>query len=133
MRTIFVLLIVIAVTGCNYFSFTPRSSTNKYREMPTAQLYEKIVEFREIHGNWPVSRQDFISKDIKFYKALEGFKYRTVEFKIKDSDNMTFYFSDHIIDVEKEKATKKSELNAYGGHVVFYKENGKFLWKVKMN
>lgn len=100
--------------------------------MPTAQLYEQIVDFRETLGGWPSSRQDFISKNIRYYKALEGFKYNTLIFKIKDSNNMTFYFSDHIADISKQAKTKKSEINKYGGEVKFFKENGKFLWKVKM-
>lgn len=45
---------------------------------------------------------------------------------------MTFYFSDHIADISKQEKMRKSEINKYGGEVKFFKENGKFLWKVKM-
>lgn len=80
MRLILILALFSACISCNYFTYTPRSANNRYREMPTAQLYEQIVDFRETLGGWPSSRQDFISKNIRYYKALEGFKYNTLVF-----------------------------------------------------
>lgn len=91
-----------------------------------------MVEFRIEQGGWPYSMSDFISKGKKYYEVFDYFPYLNNDFKIKDSNHMTFYFSQHIADMEAYKRTGKSELNAYGGHVKFYKENDKFIWRIKM-
>ena len=38
----------------------------------------------------------------------------------------------NIKDIENYKKTNKVDLNSYGGSVRFFKENGKFIWKLKM-
>ena len=45
---------------------------------------------------------------------------------------MVFYFDQHVKDVANYNATRKVDLNSYAGEVRFYKEEGKFLWKIKM-
>ncbi|MEO5942581.1 MAG: hypothetical protein ABIP30_15230 [Ferruginibacter sp.] len=45
---------------------------------------------------------------------------------------MIFSFSGYISDVQRYNDTKEIDLNAYNGTVKFWKENGKFLWKIKM-
>ena len=92
-----------------------------------------MVDFRMEQMGWPNSVTDFISKNKKYYEVFENFPYLNTEFKITDSNRMTFYFSQHIADMEKYKRTGKADLNAYGGHVKFYKENDKFIWRIKMN
>ncbi|MDB5202252.1 MAG: hypothetical protein JWQ27_1661 [Ferruginibacter sp.] len=126
-------LFFIVNSSCNYISYTPKSKKAARREMPSILLLEKIVDFRIEQMGWPASQGDFISKDIKFYRAMEGFPYRQTTFKIIDSNNMIFYFTGHIKDLEKNKRTGKTELNGFGGHVKFYKENNKFIWKIKLD
>jgi hypothetical protein len=69
----------------------------------------------------------------KYKDALHGFKYQNTRFKIIDQDNMIFYFSDHVKDAANFESTERIDLNSYGGRVKFYKRDGKFLWKIKMN
>ncbi len=45
---------------------------------------------------------------------------------------MVFYFSGHVKVVQQYNQTQKTDLNGYGGTVRFYREKGRFLWKIKM-
>ena len=45
---------------------------------------------------------------------------------------MVFSFSEHVKDIQHYKETNKIDLNSYAGNVRFFKENGKFIWKLKM-
>ncbi len=119
--------------SCNYIIATPHSKRNLHSESPSVLIFNKIVDFRIEQGGWPTSRADFESKGIKYYEAFNDFKYQTTEFKRIDSNTMAFYFSNHIKDVEKSKVSHKVDLNNYNGYVKFYKENDRFLWKLKMN
>ncbi len=44
---------------------------------------------------------------------------------------MTFQFWDYARDTRAAN-TQVTNLNAYNGEARFYKENNKFIWKVKM-
>lgn len=124
--------LLICFEQCNYVSYTPKSNRNRSLARPSALIFDRMVDFRIEQGGWPISRQDFIGKGIKYYEVLNDFPYQTTEFKIKDSNTMTFYFSEYIQDIERYKKTQKVDLNSYSGHVNFYKENGKFLWTIAM-
>lgn len=64
--------------------------------------------------------------------CLKVFPIRKRGFKIIDSNRMVFWFSRHVKDIENYKITEKIDLNSYGGEVKFYKQDGQFLWKLKM-
>lgn len=96
-------------------------------------IFDKIVDFRMEQMGWPTSVADFKSKGVKYYHVFDDFPYTKTDFRVKDSNNMVFYFYEHKKDIENYKETKKVDLNAYSGHVTFYRENGKFIWKLKMN
>jgi hypothetical protein len=122
----------IILQSCNDFTITPHSKKQQLLERPSAFLCDRIVDFRIAEGGWPTSKMDFSNKGIKYYEAIKDFPYQTIEFKIKDSTEMTFYFSNHIKDIAKYKKTKKIDLNSYNGNIHFWKEDGKFLWKINM-
>ncbi len=125
------ILFISNISACNYITFSPRSKKNKLREAPSIVIYDRIVDFRKEQMGWPTSKMDFISKGIKYYAVFENFPYQNTVFKVIDSNNMIFYYSQHIKDIEKYNTTKKVDLNSYGGEVRFYKENDKFIWKIK--
>jgi len=127
------LLATVLLCGCDSFIFTPRRKKNIHREQPSIVLLNKIVDYREENNTWPSSKETFIRSSPKYKEAFEGFPYAYVFFKIKDNNTMTFYFTDHIKDMKNYEQTRKIELNAYRGYVRFYKENGKFIWKIKMH
>jgi hypothetical protein len=127
----FVIFLAVSINACNYVTYTPRSAKNKLAEKPTALLFDRIIDFRVEYNSWPVSKEDFISKGNKYKDAFKDSPYLTVEFKRKDSNNMTLYYTDHLKDVETNKRTNKTELNSYRGSVKFYKEHDRFLWKSK--
>ncbi len=129
---LYVILILICFAQCNYVSYTPKSKRDRSLSRPSALIFDRMVDFRIEQGSWPASRQDFIGKGIKYYEVLNDFPYQTTEFKIRDSNTMTFYYSNHIKDIKQYNKTKKVDLNSYSGHVDFYKENNKFLWKIIM-
>lgn len=128
-----ILLSTVFFCGCDGYMFTPRSKKNIQREKPSIVLLNKIVDYREENNAWPVSKEAFTRSSPKYKDAFEGFPYAYVSFKIKDDNKMTLYFTDHIKDLKNNEQTKKVELNAYHGYVLFYKENGKFIWKIKMH
>lgn len=122
---------MLNMVACNYVTYTPRSKRNKQRETPSLVLFERIVDFRIEQMGWPASKTDFISKGIKYYEVFENFPYQNTDFKVLDSNTMVFTYSQHIRDVRNFEKTEKVDLNSYGGSVKFYKENGKFIWKIK--
>jgi len=133
MKKAIAFLIVASIVSCNYFTFHPKSEKQKYIERPNVLIYDRIVEFRIEQMGWPISKADFMSKGKKYCDVFENFPYLRTEFKITDSNRMTFYFSEHVNDVAREDRTRKYDLNASNGHVKFYKENDRFTWKLKMN
>lgn len=118
--------------GCDYIIFTHHTKKQLQQAKPSTLLLADIVEFREKNNSWPISKDDFASKSVKYKRSINEFPYLDIQLKVIDQDKMIFYFDSNIDDIENEKATKKLVLNAYGGEVRFYKANGRFLWKTKM-
>ena len=125
-------LALMIFTSCSLITYTPRSKKNIHREQPSMLLLDGIVDFRIEQMGWPTSKEDFMSKGLKYWNAFQGFPYNYTKFTRIDSNKMIFYFSDHIKDVENFKQTEKVDLNSYHGRVTFYKEDGKFIWELKM-
>ncbi len=125
-------LALLILYGCNYISYTPHTKKQQQGAKPSVVLLNYVVEFREKNNAWPNSKAEFAATSAKYKQAINEFPYLNIRFKVIDQDKMTFYFDSHIYDVEKQKTINKLDLNAYGGEVRFYKENGKFLWKTKM-
>ena len=119
-------------TACKFITITPRSKRNIYRERPSTLLLDKIIDFRLVQLGWPVSKKDFMSYGVQYYKSFEGFPYSYTWFKIIDSNKMIFYFSGHFQDERNYRKTNKIDLNSYHGRVTFYKVENKFVWKLKM-
>lgn len=124
--------LVLIFTSCNYINYTPRSKKNVQREKPSILIFDRIIDFRIEQMGWPTSKMDFMSKGKKYYEVFEGFRYNETKFKIIDSNNMVFSFYGHRKDVDNYNETGKIDFNNYRGTVRFYKENDKFLWKLKM-
>jgi hypothetical protein len=130
--SIAILMVIIFSTSCNQFTYTPRSKKQQQVAKPSVVLLDNIIHFRENFNEWPSSKEYFMSKGTRYLQSFNGWKYLTTGFTIADNDNMVFYFSNHIKDEEAYKTTNKIDLNSLGGEVKFYKENGKFMWKIKM-
>jgi hypothetical protein len=128
-----ILSLFLLVSACNYITYTPRNKNQVRREKPSLLIYERIVDFRLDQGRWPATKEDLITKGKKYYEAFDGFKYNYTHFKIKDSNTMTFYFSDHVADRANYDQTQLIDVNAYGGQVRFFKVKDKYAWKIKMN
>ena len=133
----FFLCVVLAVSSlqlvsCNYLTYTPRSKSSVRREKPSIMVLNSIVEFRNEHRRWPENTYELTNSSVRWYKAFEGFPYNYTRFKITDSNNMTFYFADHVQDRASANETGLVDLNSYNGQAKFYPENGKFVWKLKM-
>ena len=127
-----IILVVSYSSGCNHFTYTPRSKKVIQREKPSVVLLDRIIGFREEYNVWPFSKEEFINKGKKYKDAFEGFPYLQTKFKVIDNYTMTFSFSGHIKDVEKYQKTNRIDLNSFGGEVKFYMEKDKFIWKIKM-
>jgi hypothetical protein len=122
---------LLLFASCDQVTYTFKSKKNIRREKPSVILLAKIVEFRQELNSWPISKEDFMSKGKKYYEALDGFPYTYINFKAIDSNTMVFYFSGHVKDLQTYKETQKVELNTYSGSVKFYKQSGKFVWKMR--
>jgi len=127
-----IVLAVSFLISCAYTTYSPRSKFQRDAARPSPVLLDRIIEFREKYFGWPVSKEDFISKDPRYKQSFAGFPYLSTQFKTIDADNMIFYFDQHIKDEEKYNATQKTDLNAFHGKVTFYKQGGIFVWKIKM-
>jgi hypothetical protein len=124
--------LLLILISCNYVTYNPKSKKKQLQATPSVLIFERMVDFRIEQGGWPSSMEDFRSKGIRYYEVVNDFPYQSTQFKIKDSNNMTFYFADHISDIKEYNKTQKTDLNAYNGSVRFWKEGEKFLWKIKM-
>lgn len=131
-RFICLILLVLLTASCDYIPYRLHSRKQNFKERPSILICERIVDFRIAEGGWPTSKIDFMSKGVKYYEVLKNFPYENTEFKIKDSTEMTFYYYGHKADNERMQKTNKIDLNVYHGSIRFWKENGKFLWKVYM-
>ena len=133
MRKAFAFILLISFYSCNYVTYSPKNKKKQLREKPSVIIFDRIIDFRLEQKGWPVSKTDLMSKGTKYYYIFEDFPYQTTVFKIIDSNKMIFYFSNHINTNTTFQKPNKIDLNAYGGHVKFYKENNKFIWELKMN
>ena len=127
-----ICLLLLLLTACNYFTYTPRSKANIMHERPSFELLSRIVQYRELRNNWPTSREDFTGLGQPFADAFKNFPYVYTRFKIIDSNTMIFYFSEHIKDLQTISETGQSELNKYHGRVRFFKVKDRFTWRLKM-
>lgn len=126
------LLGMMLLSSCQYITYTPRSRMQQQLAKPSYVLLDRIVEFRQSFNEWPLSKEYFMAKGPRYKEAFNGFQYLNTRFKIVDNDNLVFYFDQHIRDKAAEQESGKTDLNALGGEVKFYKQDGKFLWKIKM-
>jgi hypothetical protein len=135
MKLIYPVAIVslFLVSACNYVTYTPRAKSQKRHEKPSIFICERIVEFRQSQGRWPVSREDFITKGQQYYDVLKGFKYTYFDFHIKDSNTLTAHFYGHVQDIANAEQTQKTDLGDYSGKIRFFKVKDKFAYKIKMN
>lgn len=125
-------ILISSLLACNTVTYTPRSRKNIQREKPSVVLLDRIIEYRIEQNAWPFSREEFIAGATKYKDAFAGFPYLQTKFKVIDQETMIFTFWEHIRDVENYKQTNKIDLNSYAGEVRFFKENDKFIWKLKM-
>jgi hypothetical protein len=144
---------ILPISACQYFTYTPRSKSNIRQQKPSIFICERIVDFRMEYQCWPSSKEDLFARGKKYVDAFQGFPYNSTSFKIKDSNTMIFYFSDHKIDREnynrpqyidlrtyndgrddynKYNNNQRTDLNAYRGYIKFFKVKDKFAWKIKM-
>ena len=105
-RTLQYFFVVTALLSCNHFTATPHSKKQQLMERPSPFLCDRIVDFRIAEGGWPTSKLDFSNKGIKYYEAIKDFPYQTTDFKIKDSTEMIFYFSNNIKDINNKSLKK---------------------------
>jgi hypothetical protein len=127
------LIWMMLLSSCQYVTYTPRSRMQQQLAKPSMVLLDRIVEFRESFNEWPLSKEYFMAKGPRYKEAFNGFQYLHTQFKIVDNDNLLFYFDQHIRDQAAEQESGKTDLNGLGGVVTFYKQGGKFLWKIKMH
>ena len=127
-----ITLLTLWLTGCDHFTFTPRSRANIMHERPSFELLSRIIEYRELRHSWPVSKEDFNGLGKPLEDAFKGFPYNYTRFKIIDSNTMVFFFTDHIKDLQTYSETGQSEVNKYFGRVRFFKVKDKFTWRLKM-
>jgi hypothetical protein len=127
-----ILPCLLILASCNSFTYTPHSKKKAQREKPSVVLLNSIIEFREEQNAWPFSKEEFMSKGKKYRDAFAGFPYTRTVFKVIDNNTMVFSFYDHVKDVQQYNQTGKSDLNGYQGEVKFFKDNEKFIWKLKM-
>jgi hypothetical protein len=128
-----VCFLLLTIVSCDTYTYVPKSKSNVRRHAPSMLVLEKIAEFRTEQNGWPVSIADITSKGIKYHKAFKDFPYTENYFRIFDSNRMTFYFSGHVQDIDDYNTYKKINLRVYSGRARFYKEHGRFVWKLKMN
>ena len=129
---VFLLVSIFVVASCDTTTFNLHSRKSRMVARPSPLLFDRIVDFRNEFFSWPSSRMDFMSKGKKYYEVMDGFPYSTIKFEIKDSNNMTFYFSGYTQDLKNYNETGKVDLNSFNGSTRFYKEKEKFIWKLKM-
>ena len=128
-----VLLGMLLLSSCAYTTYTPHSRRQQQLAKPSVVLLDRIVEFRETFNEWPLSKEYFIAKGPRYKEAFNGFNYLHTEFRILDNDNLLFYFDQHIKDEAAYRESGLVDLNKLNGVVKFYKQDGKFLWKIRMN
>jgi hypothetical protein len=137
-----VCLLIIAMAGlflfsCSYVNhgkidYTSDGNYERTYAQPSIAIMERIIEFREKYNVWPASKEEFTAKDPRYRAAFEGFPYLSTTFKIVDFDNMIFYFKENVKNIENYEKNGVKDVISYRGYVKFYKEEGKFIWKMKI-
>jgi hypothetical protein len=126
-------VLVLTIVSCDTVTYVPKSKANIRRHAPSVLVLDKIIDFRVEQNSWPVSIADMTNKGLKYHNAFKDFPYTDTEFKVIDSNRMTFYFTGHVQDIDDYNTYNKINLRVYSGRARFYKEHGKFVWKLKMN
>lgn len=124
---------MMLLASCEYTTYTPRSRRQQQLAKPSMVLLDRIIEFRETFNEWPLSKEYFMAQGPRYKEAFNGFNYLYTEFRIVDNDNLLFYFDQYVKDNAAYKETGLVDLNKLNGVVKFYKQDGKFLWKIRMN
>lgn len=68
-------LAIVVFASCNHITYTPRSKKNIQREKPPVLMLARMVDYRLETGDWPVSKQHFMSLGEKYASVFEGFPY----------------------------------------------------------
>jgi hypothetical protein len=126
------VLFTSCFSSCNYFTYRPHSAKQKYFARPHVQFMMAVVSFRETRGFWPPSLAELGLYSKENRKVIDDFQYLSVDFKIKNEDKMTAYFSQYKKDADFNNNDPRIDLNAFSGRIFFYKSGDKFVWKVKM-
>ncbi|OLY90779.1 hypothetical protein SAMN05444008_1237 [Cnuella takakiae] len=133
LRYLSIIILLSGIAGCSQFIYRPHSRQQQQRAKPPVSLLEEILVYRQLYGNWPASREQFVARDARFEAAFRGFPYRDVRFRARSRAELLFSFSGHIRDEQAYQQTGLIDLNGYGGTVRFYRDKGRWIWKIKMN
>jgi hypothetical protein len=129
-----VILVLLAnCMACNSVKYTPRTKKQKFQELPSIILLDRIVEFRNEFLSWPTSKEDMVKRNKKYADAWVGFKFKGYSFISNDAEKLTFNFWSHPKDEPKNIYDKRIELNSYNGWVKFYRDGDIFVWKINKN
>ena len=128
---LYVISILVSFYGCGQFTYTPHSAKEKYFARPHVQFMMTVVNFREKYGVWPPSIGEMELMFPEAKKIIHDFQYQSLDFLIKDKDNLTINFYNYKKTLYYGDPTVV-DLNAFQGRIRFYKSDNKFVWKVKM-
>lgn len=128
-----VLLLFANCIACNSVKYTPKTRQQKFQELPSIILLDRIVEFRNEFLSWPNSKEDMVKRNKKYADAWVGFKFKGYSFISNDAEKLTFNFWSHPKDEPKNIYDKRIELNSYNGWVKFYRDGDIFVWKINKN
>jgi len=128
-----ILIVVFAFAACNHVKYIPRTQKNKWQDLPSIVLLDRIVDFRNEFHSWPLSKEDMVSKGTQYASAWGGFLYQGYSFKARDTNQMVFNFWNHPQDGANSKNDSRIELNSHNGWVKFYREGNVFAWKINKN
>ena len=123
--------LLLCVSGCSQFVYLPKSAKQKYFARPHIQFMMAVVEFRESTGGWPASQFELENQKAKNWKIIHDFQYRNLHFQQRKGDELFVYFDDYKRELYLD-VPGKTDLNTFHGVICFYKNNEKFVWKVKM-
>ena len=121
---------IVCLYGCNYFTYNPHTSKQKYFARPHLLFMDAFVKFRELYGVWPGSLNDLSVTSDANRRIVNDFQYASADFKSSDNDKLIVHFYSYKQDLYRAEA--KIDLNAFHGFIYFSKSNGKFTWKVRM-
>jgi len=127
----YVISILVSFYGCGQVTYQPHSAKQKYFAKPHVQFMMTVVNFREKYGVWPPSLGEMELMLPEAKKIIHDFQYQSVDFLIKDGDNLTVRFYNYK-KTSYYADPSKIDLNAFQGRIRFYKSDNKFVWKVRM-